>query len=560
MPSCLSKSLHSSSHFMKSMEHEAKVTEKQGIVTILGSDCERTKAASLRRTLSADMSSKKWLAQQGFLSPMKKIASSEELSKSVEDNNTSSSSDEDEDHFRSRKAQQQKMFHIWTSIDQDYQIQKKNKNKENTEGQFDIWNSIVTQKGEENKSMVPDAPYVHPLVKKQSTLKGKSLEVCTESLGSETGSEGFASYPSSETGDIEVDRKEEEQVAEVQQQQREEKQVSTLPVEYVEEFQVVKYNTAATATAAAVAPVKKSAVVARSFPPPIPSLSSSDGASLRMKTRRDNGRVVLEAVSMPCTNNFRAQRQDGRLVLTFVSATPSSCEEYSENEEMVSEEQKEEEFEEKFVNFAESETEDEDEDEEEEEDREEEEDVEVERVVGKENGIKEIGTEMEEAPKMLTSRVINVHRLALMMKKPIGLANRSHGWATNKFNQVVKYGGDEEEVTMKPTPLAQSLPPRPGRVARLIPKSPTAATATATTAASLNAYEYYWRAKPTAALNPLIQAASPPMKSMNQMANQQQQLLAMRENKGDHIGPLSKGCKEPRRSLLFWEPYCIATS
>jgi len=53
--------------------------EKQGIVTILGSDSERTKDASLQRTLSADMSSKKWLAQNGF-SPMKKIASSEEFS------------------------------------------------------------------------------------------------------------------------------------------------------------------------------------------------------------------------------------------------------------------------------------------------------------------------------------------------------------------------------------------------------------------------------------------------------------------------------------------------
>jgi len=41
--------------------------EKQGIVTILGSDSERTKDASLQRTLSrADMSSNKWLAQNGF--------------------------------------------------------------------------------------------------------------------------------------------------------------------------------------------------------------------------------------------------------------------------------------------------------------------------------------------------------------------------------------------------------------------------------------------------------------------------------------------------------------
>ncbi|KAL6199568.1 hypothetical protein ACLB2K_029352 [Fragaria x ananassa] len=245
------------------------------------------------------MSSKKWLAQQGFFSPMKKIASSQQLSMSIEDSNSSSSSDEDEDRFRNRKAQQQKMFHIWTPIDQDDQIHHQKK-KEIAEGQFDIWSSLVKDgaKNEENKSVVPEAPYVHPLVKKQSnSLKGKSLEVCTESLGSETGSEGFASYPSSETGDIVVDRKEEEQVAENQQQQQQqqdqEKQVNTQAVAHVEEFRVVKYN----AAAAAVAPANKSAAVARSFPPPIPSLSGSDGASLRIKTHRDNGRFTFSLLS-----------------------------------------------------------------------------------------------------------------------------------------------------------------------------------------------------------------------------------------------------------------------
>jgi hypothetical protein len=40
---------------------------------------KKPKDASLQRTLSAYVSSKKWLAQNGF-SPMKKIASSEEFS------------------------------------------------------------------------------------------------------------------------------------------------------------------------------------------------------------------------------------------------------------------------------------------------------------------------------------------------------------------------------------------------------------------------------------------------------------------------------------------------
>ncbi|KAK9279809.1 hypothetical protein L1049_013491 [Liquidambar formosana] len=84
MSTSLSKSLRLSSSFK--MDEEGKVTDqKQGIVSILGSDvCERGKAASLRRTLSADMSSKKWLAQHGF-SPMKKIASSEQFLVSIAD-------------------------------------------------------------------------------------------------------------------------------------------------------------------------------------------------------------------------------------------------------------------------------------------------------------------------------------------------------------------------------------------------------------------------------------------------------------------------------------------
>jgi hypothetical protein len=149
---------------------------------------------------------------------------------------------------------------------------------------------------------------------------------------------------------------------------------------------------------------------------------------------------------------------------------------------------------------------------------------------------------IEQAP----SRVINVHRLALMMNKPIGIAGRNPTWP-RRFNEVVKFeDSDEEEVT-------KSLPPRP-RVARLMPSNPAAPP---TAAASLNAYEYYWRAKPAAQQQP----PAPPAATKNNpnkliisrniipAANDQQQSLVLTRG----------GCKEPRRSLLFWEPYCIAT-
>ncbi|KAM1554174.1 hypothetical protein ACFX1Z_006963 [Malus domestica] len=544
----LSKSLtrSPSSLFMmkKTMEQEV-VTEKQGIVTVLGpSDSERTKAASLRRTLSADMSSKRWLAQNGF-SPMKKIASSEELCGSADMRDNSSSSSEDEDHYQDqRKAK----FHTWSSIDEQAQRQKnKAEAAKQQPGQADLWSSIVCQKANEKEAskVATAAPYVHPLVKKQSSaLTKKSLEVCTESLGSETGSEGFSSYPTSETSDIEVvEKDQQEDQAVVQQQEEKEKEKPQRSKAFDEnEFRAVKYNSAAS----------KKLPSARSSPPPLSSLSGCDGVSVHMRTHRDNGRLVLEAVSIPSPNNFRAERHDGRLVLTFLNATPSSCE-APKCEEVADEEEKfrEEEFEEN-VNFEEGE-------EEKESEKSDGDDVDVD--VDEDQDEEKESDEVEK----LTSRVANVHRLALMMNKPIGLANKTHGW-TNKFNEVVKYGGDEEEVeVVEPTPIAKSLPPRPGRLARLIPK-PLATTKTAAAAASFNAYEYYWRTKPTtAALNPLPPPTSQSLKnngfmSKNQLANERQQLLVLRGNKGDHLLPFSKGCKEPRRSLLFWEPYCIATS
>ncbi|XP_065869186.1 protein FAF-like, chloroplastic [Euphorbia lathyris] len=326
-------------------EEEVMVIKKQGIV-------ERSKssaAVSLRRTLSADMSSKKWLSQH----PLKKIASSEEFPVSFSE-------------------QQQQLE------------------------QFDIWTSMLSQKQECNNH----TPYVHPLVKRSaSSLTGKSLDICTESLGSETGSDGFSS---------------EKLVSAKSESEYNKKSIST-----------------STST--------------RSFPPPIPSLSRGDGASVHMRPRRDNGRLVLEAVSVPSQNNFRAERQDGRLVLTFIN-----------NEEVM--------------------------------DR----------------------SEEVEAPKLkLSGGVMNVHRLALMMNKSVVLSNRTPTptWS-NKFNN-----NEQENLT-------QSLPPRPP-VARMIS----------------NAYEYYWKAKPS---------------------NEKQELLVFTGN--NYLLPLSsKGCKEPRRSLFFWDPYCIAT-
>jgi hypothetical protein len=87
--------------------------EKQGIVTILGSGSKRTKDASLQRTLSADMSSKKWLAQNGF-SPMKKIESSEKISVSLAYSSSSSSEGEEDYEERKEQVEGPGQFDMWT--------------------------------------------------------------------------------------------------------------------------------------------------------------------------------------------------------------------------------------------------------------------------------------------------------------------------------------------------------------------------------------------------------------------------------------------------------------
>ncbi|GMI92275.1 enhancer of aba co-receptor 1 [Hibiscus trionum] len=469
----LSKCLGSSS--------ASNITEKQGIVSILGSDTDQRptgKGSSLRKTLSADMSSKKWLTVNGF-SPLKKIASSEEFPVSITD---SLSEEAGEDDCEDKKEVEKPC-------------------------QFDIWSSIISKKAEDESSKSLPPPYVHPLVKRSSScLSEKSLQICTESLGSETGSDGFSSYPPSENGELEED-----QHGVLQLQLQQQKTASSDDEDEHPRFVKCNYDVIG----------KKSALYG-SFPPPIPSLSRKDGASVRMETHRDNGRLVLEAVSIPSKNNFLAQRQDGRLVLTF-SNTINEAEDKGTETNTFEEEE-------------------------------------------------DTCREMEQGPK-LESGAMNVHRLAVLINKPVWLANRNPTWP--KTFDVVKLGEGKEEkyeptTQPPPPPPLQSLVLRP-RVARLIPSAPPSTTS----GESFNAYEYYWRrpnqpiSSKAGMFSPVAQPSPAEDKGFKQIVgpkkqtgNDQQQLLVLRGNNGDYFVPLLRGCKESRGrgSLVFSGPYCVATS
>ncbi|PIN07054.1 hypothetical protein CDL12_20382 [Handroanthus impetiginosus] len=457
---------------------------KQGIVTILGSDSERNKAASIRRTLSADMSSKNWLQQNGFnLSPVKKI------------NNVSSETlDSDEEHEKNPRQDD-----VWRSI------QAK---KERNAIQEPVWGSILTQKSE--SSLLPP-PYVHPMVKRSSsTLSEKSLEICTESLGSETGSECFNSEILSD-GDEDEDEEERQRV--VQEELKEN--------EPFVDLNVAKY--------------RKSP--ARPFPPPLASIAGGDGAAIHMHSHRENGRLVLEAVSVPPRNYFHAQRGDGRLVLTLIRSP------------VTSEENKVEEFEKVFDNMEEV---DEDipaedhggEDGDYEEDAAEEDVVEEEKFEG-----------IERNSRSLSRRMMSMHKSGILMKKLVTMGSKNPTWS----KKVEEFDDVAATVAVDEFPIPKSLPSQP-RVGRLIPPpSPLPA-------ASFNAYDYFWRSKSTVSTAPCGLVNATTVKNNDDDNSntimkpyEHQDLVLVKGNKAEYFVPSRRGCKEGRRSPLFREPHCIAT-
>ncbi|KAK1406279.1 hypothetical protein QVD17_41571 [Tagetes erecta] len=372
----------------------------QGIVSILRSDNpeKTTKAASLRRTLSADMSSKKWFADSS-VPVMKKIASSEQIA-------IHSFSEEEEEECE--------MIGKGPS-------------------RVDIWTAIMSQKKQDDPSMLPP-PYVHPLLKKSaSSLSEKSLKICTESLGSETGSDVFSSPPSSDEEKTEHNNN-----------------------------KFVKFSC-------------KKPQPARSLPPPIPSLATArtDGSSLHMHSRRVDGRLVVEAVSVQQKKYFEAQRQDGRFLLTLINDPKQQ--------------------------------EDEDDDD------------------------KGIG--------ILKTRTLNLSTPAIKIYKSTATIKK----ILERDNEISINQSWSQKWNTKEAPIVQSRT-RPTGLPPLPP--PT----------TVNTYQYFWRAKPTVAsvIDPLITQHRPPTKTND--------LILLRGNKADCILPSLKGCKEPRRSVLMWETFCIATS
>ncbi|OVA06675.1 The fantastic four family [Macleaya cordata] len=197
-----------------------------------------------------------------------------------------------------------------------------------------LTNSSQSPINEANKEK--ESPYVHPLLKRYSSkLSEKSLELCTENLGCETGTD------ISENSDISSTTSSDSESGRSPTRDR----------------QKLRHNWGMS---------KK--VNSGSFPPPLTSISGSN--CVQVRPHREGGRLVIKTVVVPSPQTFfQAERRDGRLRLHILKNFDSSTID-TEFEEDVEEEEnydaKEEEQEQKQEQKSEPEQEIEIEDEKEE--------------------------------------------------------------------------------------------------------------------------------------------------------------------------------------------------
>nr|AXQ00705.1 cell size regulator protein [Solanum lycopersicum] len=404
------------------------------------------------------------------------------------------------------------------------------------------WSSILSSSKNEESSST--SLYVHPLDKSsRNSLSEKSLEICTESLGSETGSgsDCFLSSPTSEHEDSNDDKHDHHHYYHQQQY--------SVVSESFEDFHVYNHS-------------KRLISSSKSFPPSLPSI--------HMQSHRQNGRLILEAASISPNNSLHAQRLDGHLLLTVINQNNYEHEIEKREDEV-------EEFEKVFDDIQEVEG------------------KEIphsdsgggdeEESKGKENESEDKKTMMKQSPR-LSSEVTNVNKASIMiLEKKNQLAwskytvsfNTTSGYIdfNSRFNNSVNLLTQEERNTNN----LRECYTYPSSISHSPPQSPSPALAAST---SLNAYEYFWRKKPTMTNivnnstitkyyyynNEQVGVATTTngidTTSTKNIATYTQDLVLIKENKAsimnNNLGPLLRSCKEPRSSLIIWEPYCIPTS
>ena len=187
------------------------------------------------------------------------------------------------------------------------------KSQENSElGGWSFIQAICNTSHSFKEVLQNDKVYVHPLAKRSSSmLSAKSLEMCTESLGSESGSG-------------------------ISQSSHE---VSSASWRGSEKFAETSKENSKNFAARELSDVHKTSMKNKmtrstSFPPPLTSISSRSGGGLQVRPHREAGRLVIEAVAIPaCHSYFHAERSDGRLRLRLLKDCFQHCNNEATKEE-----------------------------------------------------------------------------------------------------------------------------------------------------------------------------------------------------------------------------------
>ncbi|KAL2324367.1 hypothetical protein Fmac_023425 [Flemingia macrophylla] len=146
-----------------------------------------------------------------------------------------------------------------------------------------------------------ETTYVHPQQKRSSALLSpRSLELCTENLGSESGTD-------------------------------------------IAGNSIDMLSSATTREQSQIQPRQASKAKTQNFPPPLTTIRGSE--SLRVRPHREDGRLVIEVTKVPPSAScFQAQRNHGRLRLCFLtnpSFDPKEEDDVQDNEPLANEDENE---------------------------------------------------------------------------------------------------------------------------------------------------------------------------------------------------------------------------
>ncbi|KAJ6802601.1 putative protein FAF-like, chloroplastic [Iris pallida] len=376
--------------------------------------------------------------------------------------------------------------------------------------QLDIWTSIQATKAKEPKV---DEPYVHPLLRRSSSLMSqRSLEVCTESLGSETGSDEFLSSDDDMEHWFSTRPNKKQVVVQHQQQEEEEEEHDNDNDNEAGEFAGTKWKEQATVNYHCSVSRRSPC---RSFPPPLPSISRRDGRCFQMRPRRRDGRLVVEAVAVPSQNYLQAERQDGRLLLSFINTTTRQS---NSNTDILTEQTPVEEEVEEEVAEEEEEVMDELEDQEEEEEEEEEEVEVVDRGT-----VVEVKVSTQPQQQSGGSAAMKVHRSSIVINKFVSCTSSQLNDKENDQNAV---NSSIDDYATAAAALRRSA------------NTTTTAAAAAVAASSLSTL---------------------PADGSQPSFDNKLLFTSKRRNREELLRDMRR-CSQLRKPLFIWEPTCIATS